>query len=191
MKEANSGSASPPSPSTESNASSNYYAVAREQFLTQVQNAFIQTALPKNGFDLPLYADDIDPLTGKQLTGSAALFAQETLIRAFCWGAQVFPTEFTPLLSNSINQLAWNEYQSALEECFGTTANATCFFDDNGQLAGTLMDAYLHVLPTAQVYADSSVALNYVLSNTDAQGGIPHCHACHRRRSCLRCSRSG
>jgi hypothetical protein len=35
------------------------------------------------------------------------------------------------------------------------------------------MDVYLHVLPTAQVYADSSTALNYVLSNTDAQGGIP------------------
>lgn len=35
------------------------------------------------------------------------------------------------------------------------------------------MDVYLHVLPTTQVYTDSSVALNYVLSNTDAQGGIP------------------
>jgi hypothetical protein len=35
------------------------------------------------------------------------------------------------------------------------------------------MDVYLHVLPTATVYADSTEALNYVLSNTDAQGGIP------------------
>ncbi len=159
--------------STEANASSSYYAVQGQQFLTQVQNAFLQTTLPKNGFTLPLYASDIDPLTGKQLTGNATLFAQENLIRAFYWGAQVFPTQFTPLLANSINQLGWNEYQSAHGECFGTTANATCFFDDNAQLAGTLMDVYLHVLPTAQVYTDSNVALNYVLSNTDAQGGIP------------------
>jgi hypothetical protein len=28
-------------------------------------------------------------------------------------------------------------------------------------------------MPTAEVYNDTSVALNYVLSNTDAQGGIP------------------
>src|SRR6202012_11011 len=153
-------------------ASSNPYAVAGEQFLLQVQHAFLQTKLPKN-FNLPLYADDIDPLTGTQLTGNAALFAQENLIRAFYWGAQVFPTQFTPLLSNSIDQLAWNEYLSAHGECFGTIANATCFFDDNAQLAGTLMDVYLHVLPTAEVLNDSNTALNYVLSNTDAQGGIP------------------
>jgi hypothetical protein len=161
------------SPAAYSQASSNPYAVAGEQFLSQVQQAFIQTSLPKNGFNLPLYAGDINPLTGKQLTGNAALFAQENLIRALYWGAQIFPDEFTPVLSNAVDQLGWNEYQSAHGECFGTTANATCFFDDNAQLAGTLMDVYLHVLPTAQVYADSSTALNYVLSNTDAQGGIP------------------
>jgi hypothetical protein len=159
--------------STETSASSNLYAVAGEQFLSQVQQAFIQTKLPKNGFNLPLYSSDIDPLTGTQLTGNAPLFAQENMIRALYWGAQIFPDEFTPLLSNAVDQLGWNEYQSAHGECFGTTANATCFFDDNAQLAGTLMDVYLHVLPTAKVYADSSTALNYVLSNTDAQGGIP------------------
>jgi hypothetical protein len=159
--------------STEANASSNPYAVAGDQFLLQVQQAFLQTKLPKNGFNLPLYASDIDPLTGTQLTGNAALFAQENMVRALYWGAQVFPDQFTPLLSNAVDQLAWNEYKGAYGECFGTTANATCFFDDNAQLAGTLMDVYLHVLPTAQVYADSSTALNYVLSNTDAQGGIP------------------
>jgi hypothetical protein len=153
-------------------ASSNPYAVAGEQFLLQVQHAFIQTKLPKN-FNLPLYASDINPLTGTQLTGNAALFAQENLIRAFYWGAQVFPAQFTPILSNSVDQLAWNEYLSAHGECFGTTANATCFFDDDAQLGGTLMDIYLHVLPTAEVYNDSKTALHYVLSNTDAQGGIP------------------
>ena len=156
-----------------SNAASNYYAVQGEQFLLQVQQAFLQTKLPKNGFTLPLYAGDIDPLTGTQLTGNAALFAQENMIRALYWGAQVDPNDFKPLLSNAVDQLAWNQYKSTYGECFGTTANATCFFDDNAQLAGTLMDVYLHVLPTAEVYADSSVALNYVLSNTDAQGGIP------------------
>ena len=160
-------------PTTGGNAASNPYAVAGEQFLLQVQNAFLQTTPPPNGFPLPLYADDIDPLTGTQLAGNAKLFAQENMIRALYWGAQVSPAQFTPPLSNSINQLGWNEYQSAYGKCFGTTANATCFFDDNAQLAGTLMDVYLHVLPTAQVYTDSSVALNYVLSNTDAQGGIP------------------
>ena len=156
-----------------SNAGSNPYAVAGEQFLSQVQQAFLQTTLPKNGFNLPLYASDIDPRNGTQLAGNAQLFAQENMIRALYWGAQVFPAQFTPPLSNAVNQLAWNEYKSAYGECFGTTANATCFFDDNAQLAGTLMDVYLHVLPTAEVYTDSSVALNYVLSNTDAQGGIP------------------
>lgn len=161
------------SPITGSNAASNPYAVAGEQFLLQLQQNFLQTTPPKNGFTLPLYADDFDPLTGQQLTGNAKLFTQENMIRALYWGAQVFPTQFTPLLSNSINQLGWNEYQSAYGKCFGTTANATCFFDDNAQLAGTLMDVYLHVLPTAQVSTDSSVALNYVLSNTDAQGGVP------------------
>ncbi len=161
------------SPAMGSNAASNPYAVAGEQFLLQLQQNFLQTTPPKNGFTLPLYADAIDPLTGTQLTGNAKLFTQENMIRALYWGAQVNPADFKPLLSNSVNQLGWNEYQSAYGECFGTTANATCFFDDNAQLAGTLMDVYLHVLPTAQVYTDSSVALNYVLSNTDAQGGIP------------------
>ena len=156
-----------------SNAASNPYAIAGEQFLLQVQQAFLQTSLPKNGFNLPLYAGDIDPLNGTQLPGNAQLFAQENMIRALYWGAQVDPGEFMPLLSTSVDQLAWNEYRSAYGECFGTTANATCFFDDNAQLAGTLMDVYLHVLPTAEVYTDSSEALNYVLSNTDAQGGIP------------------
>lgn len=33
--------------STEINASSNYYAVEGQQFLTQVQNAYLQTTLPK------------------------------------------------------------------------------------------------------------------------------------------------
>ena len=154
------------------NAASNYYAIEGQQFLLQVQQAFLQPS-PARNFTLPLYAGDIDPLTGKQLAGNAPLFSQENMVRALYWGAQVSPTQFTPLLSNAVNQLAWNEYQSAHGECFGTTANATCFFDDNAQLAGTLMNVYLHVLPTAQVYADSSVALNYVLSNTDAQGGIP------------------
>ena len=158
--------------STEAKASSNPYAVQGQQFLQQVQSAFIQTKLPKN-FNLPLYASDYDPLTGKQLTGNAQLFAQENLIRAFYWGAQVFPTQFAPLLANSINQLGWNEYQSTYGECFGTTANATCFFDDNAQLDGTLMDIYLHVQPTPQVLTYSNTALHYVLSNTDAQGGIP------------------
>ncbi len=166
-------SAQDTSPAMGSNAASNPYAVAGEQFLLQLQQNFLQTTPPKNGFTLPLYADAIDPLNGTQLTGNAKLFTQENMIRALYWGAQVNPADFKPLLSNSVNQLGWNEYQSAYGECFGTTANATCFFDDNAQLAGTLMDVYLHVLPTAQVYTDSSVALNYVLSNTDAQGGIP------------------
>jgi hypothetical protein len=112
-------------------AASNPYAVAGEQFLLQVQQAFLQPKLPKDGFTLPLYADDIDPLTGTQLTGNAALWADETMIHALYWGTQVFPDQFKPLLSTSVDQLAWYQYQSAHGKCFGTTANATCFFDDN------------------------------------------------------------
>jgi hypothetical protein len=154
-------------------AASNPYAVAGEQFLLQVQNAFLQTKLPPNGSTLPLYAGDIDPLTGTQLTGNAALWADETMIHALYWGAQVFPDEFKPLLSTSVDQLAWYQKQSTYGTCFATLRNATCFFDDNALLSGVLMNTYLHVMPTAEVYNDASTAMNFVLSNTDAQGGIP------------------
>ena len=159
-----------------SNAASNLYAVTGEQFLLQVQQAFLQSSPPPTppGFTVDLYTGDTNPNTGKQQTTKATLFAQENMIRALYWGAQVFPYTFKPLLSTSVDQLAWYNSTCATGGAgFGTTRNATCFFDDNAQLAGTLMDVYLHVLPTAEVYADSSEALNYVLSNTDAQGGIP------------------
>ena len=98
-----------------------------------------------------IFALSATSAASSQLAGNAALFAQENMIRALYWGAQVFPTQFTPLLSNSINQLGWNEYQSAYGECFGTTANATCFFDDNAQIPATLMDVYINELTNAQV----------------------------------------
>jgi hypothetical protein len=160
-----------------SNAASNPYANSGEQFLLQVQQAFLQKTPPANpaGFPLDIYTGDINPNNGTQQTTHAALFAQENMIRALFWGAQVNPSQFTPLLSNSVNQLAWyySNCGAGVGMGFGTTRNATCFFDDNAQLAGTLMDVYLHTLPTATVYTDSTDALQYVLSNTDAQGGIP------------------
>lgn len=157
-------------------AVSNPYAVAGEQFLLQMQQAFLQSSPPANppGFSLDLYTGDINPNTGTQQTTKAALFAEENMIRALYWGTQVDPNTFKPLLSASADQLTWYNSTCATGGAgFGTTRNATCFFDDNAQLAGTLMDVYLHVLPTGEVYADSSEALNYVLGNTDAQGGIP------------------
>lgn len=159
-----------------SNPASNPYAVAGEQFLLQLQQAFLQPTPPATppGFPLDLYTGDINPNKGTQQTTHATLFAQENMIRALYWGAQVFPDQFKPLLSTSVDQLAWYNSTCATGGAgFGTTRNATCFFDDNAQLAGILMDVYLHVLPTPEVYTDSSEALNYVFSNTDAQGGIP------------------
>jgi hypothetical protein len=96
------------------------------------------------------------------------------MIHALFWGAQVFPTQFMPLLSTSIDQLAWYENTGGPNgECFGTLRGDTCFFDDNALLSGVLTNTYLHVLPTAKVYTDATTAMNYVLSNTDAQGGVP------------------
>ena len=128
------------SQTTSSDPASNYYAVAGEQFLSQVQQAFLQLAPPANpaGFPLDLYTGDINPNNGTQQTTHAALFAQENMIRALYWGTRIFSTQFQPMLSNSVNQLAWyySDCGAGVGMGFGTTRNVTCFFDDNAQLAG-------------------------------------------------------
>ena len=153
-------------------ASSNPYAVAGEQFLLKLQQAFLQPKPPPT-FNLPVYAETINPNNGTQSTHAAFLFTQDQVIRAFYWGTQVDPGTFKQLLATSVDQT--KRYQGGCGPGFGTTPNATCFFDDNSQLGGTLTDIYLDVLPTTAVYGDASDALTYVLNaaSQDPHGGVP------------------
>ena len=95
------------------------------------------------------------------------------MIRALSWGAQVDPDRFKPLLAMAVDQTDW--YQGGCGTGFGTTQNSTCFYDDNSLLGGILMDAYLHVSLTADVYKHSCDALNYVFDAAaqDPHGGVP------------------
>ncbi len=154
-------------------ASSNPYAVAGESFLDQLQEAFLQGSIHANS-NLPLYSESINPNAGTQSTQVAFLFTQDNMIRALSWGAQVDPGRFQPLLSTAVDQTNW--YQGGgCGTGFGTTRNATCFYDDNSLLAGTLMDAYLHVSLTPDVYQHDLDALNYVYGAAlqDPHGGVP------------------
>lgn len=169
-------------------AQTNYSQVG-QTFLTTVHNAYIKTLANSKGSSVALYANTIDPNTGgTRSTGAAEMWSEENMIRALMWGTLLNPTTFRPLLMNSVSQLDW--YQGGCQNAagnnygYGYIQGGTCFFDDNSQLGGTLMDVYLKVNTSSNpnlsgngptVLAHSNTALNYVKywASQDAHGGVP------------------
>jgi hypothetical protein len=169
-------------------AQTNYSNVG-QTFLTRVHNSYIKTLANSKGSAVPLYAETIDPNAGgTKSTQIAAMWSQANMIRALLWGTLLNPTTYRPLLMSSVQQLDW--YQGGCQNVggnsygYGYLQNGTCFFDDNSQLGGTLMDVYLKVNTSSNpalqgngptVLAHANTALNYVESwaAQDAHGGVP------------------
>jgi hypothetical protein len=173
---------------TAATAQTNYSNVG-QTFLTRVHNSYIKTLANSKGSAVPLYAETIDPNAGgTKSTQIAAMWSQANMIRALMWGTLLNPTTYRPLLMTSVQQLDW--YQGGCQNVggnnygYGYLQNGTCFFDDNSQVGGTLMDVYLKINTSSNpalqgngptVLAHANTALNYVeyWASQDAHGGVP------------------
>jgi hypothetical protein len=165
------------------------YANVGTTFLNKIQTAYLKTLANSKGSSVALYASTIDPNTGgTKSTEIAQMFSEENMIRALMWGTLVNPTTFRPPLMTSIQQLDW--YQGGCQNAagnnygYGFSQGQTCFFDDNSQLGGTLMDTYLKINTSSDpalsgngptVLAHANTALNYDMywATQDAHGGVP------------------
>ena len=144
----------------------NKYQAAGEQFLDQLNNAFFKSA-----GGLGLYAEDINGSTGAR-GANAFLFSTDYLINALYEGARVDP-KYQANLASLIGATSWYKATTAYGVAYQDTKGGAAYFDDNALLGGILMKVYLNELPQQTVLDESLLALNYVYSHRDAQGGVP------------------